>query len=310
MKFDRSRRSNSSFDETRPEGPPLKTVPIIEVLRIQQWIKNLAVWIPVFLTPSALNARSATQLGLMFLAFCFVASAIYVINDYVDRESDSRHPTKKNRPIARGAVGRNTAFGLIGVLAIAGFGFAAAAGNPITLALVASYFVINIGYSIRLKHFPIIDVGCIACGFILRLETGLQLTDVDPSVWMLVLTALVALFLALGKRRDDIVLGLDATHRKSIDGYNKQFLDISVSIILGSLLIGYLIYTTDQHVIEHYGTDRLIWTSPFVIAGILRYLQIMLVEERSGSPTEILLTDRFLIVTVLLWALSFRWLIY
>jgi 4-hydroxybenzoate polyprenyltransferase len=288
----------------------LNTVPIIEVLRIQHWIKNFAVWIPIFLTPSEFSVPVATRIGLMFLSFCFVASAVYVINDYVDRESDARHPIKKYRPIARGAIRKNTAIGIIVVFVMIGFGLALAVGNPITLALVAAYFFINIAYSFWLKKFPIIDVGIISCGFILRMETGLQLIDVDPSVWIIVLTALVALFLALGKRRDDLVLGLDAAHRKSIDGYNKQFLDIAVSIILGSLLIGYLIYTTDQHVIEHYGTDKLVLTSAFVIAGILRYLQIMLVEEKSGSPTEILLTDRFLMVTVFLWVASFGAIIY
>jgi len=288
----------------------LKNYPIIEILRIQHWIKNLAVWVPVGLTPAAFSATTALQLGLMFLSFCAVASAVYVINDYADRDSDANHPVKKNRPIARGAIRKSTAVILIAILVFVGFGLAIAVGNIATLALVAAYFAINIAYSFWLKKFPIIDVGIISCGFILRMETGLQLTDVDPSVWIIVLTALVALFLALGKRRDDLVLGLDATHRKSIDGYNKQFLDISVSIVLGSLLIGYLIYTTDQHVIEHYGTDKLVLTSPFVIAGVLRYLQIMLVEERSGSPTEIVLADKFLVITVFLWAASFSAIIY
>ena len=284
--------------------------PYVEVLRVQHWVKNFVIWVPVALTPAAFSAAVVQQIGLMFLSFCAVASAVYVINDYADRESDAKHPVKKNRPIARGAIGKRRAAGLALGLLVIGFGLALAAGNTVTLALVGAYLLINIFYSIWLKTLPIIDVGAIAFGFILRMETGLQLIEVDPSVWILVLTALVALFLALGKRRDDLVLGMDVAHRKSIGGYNKQFLDIAVSIILGSLLIGYLIYTTDQHVIEHYGTDRLIMTSPFVIAGILRYLQIMLVEERSGSPTEILLTDKFLIITVFLWALSFGLIIY
>jgi 4-hydroxybenzoate polyprenyltransferase len=176
--------------------------------------------------------------------------------------------------------------------------------------IAAGYLVINLGYSLGLKRVSIVDVMLIALGFVLRVEAGATLIHVEASAWILICTGLLALFLALGKRRDDLVRDLGGAHRRSLDGYSKPFLDMAVSITLGALLVAYLIYTTDAGAMARLGTGKLFYTAPFVVAGILRYLQIMLVEQRSGSPTLLVTTDRFLIVTILGWVTTFALLIY
>jgi decaprenyl-phosphate phosphoribosyltransferase len=182
---------------------------------------------------------------------------------------------------------------------------------PNVVVLVAAlYFAINLLYSFWLKHVSLLDVLIVAAGFVLRVDAGAAAIQVEPTVWIVVCTGLLALFLALAKRRDDLAKDLSETHRPSLAGYNRRFIDQALAMILGALLVSYLIYTTDQTVIARYGTDKLYLTAPFVIAGVLRYLQITVVEERSGSPTDIALTDRFLIVTMLGWIIVFGLLIY
>ena len=156
----------------------------------------------------------------------------------------------------------------------------------------------------------ILDVMIIALGFVLRVYAGGALIEVAPTVWILVCTGLLALFIALAKRRDDLAKGLGGEHRGSLAGYSTRFLGTAVAIVLGALVVSYVIYTTDSGNQERYGTDKLFMTTPFVIAAVLRYLQITIVEERSGSPTDIVLTDRFLILAALGWLATFGWLIY
>src|SRR5262249_44721661 len=156
----------------------------------------------------------------------------------------------------------------------------------------------------------IVDVMVIALGFVLRVYAGGALVAVRPTVWIIACTMLLALFLALAKHRDDLVRGLAGEHRASLAGYNIRFLDTSIAIVLAALLVSYLLYTTAPENIARYHTDQLYVTAPFVVAGVLRYLQITLVEEGSGSPTQVLLTDRFLLVAVIGWIATFGWLIY
>jgi 4-hydroxybenzoate polyprenyltransferase len=182
--------------------------------------------------------------------------------------------------------------------------------SPDFFVIAATYLVLNLAYSFGLKHVSILDVMIIAIGFVLRVEAGSTLIGVSPSVWIIVCTGLLALFLAIAKRRDDIVQALGQDHRKSLDGYSKPFLDATLTMVLGALLVSYAIYTTDDQVIARMGTDRLYLTVPFVLAGIMRYLQITMVEERSGSPTRIVLTDRFMIAVILGWTATVAALLY
>jgi decaprenyl-phosphate phosphoribosyltransferase len=282
----------------------------IRLVRPRQWVKNAFIVAPLFFTPSAWTKTQSVAVLLTVIVFCLLSSTVYVVNDYADREADRLHPEKKKRPIASGEI---SAAGAVGIAAVL---FAAAAILAITLlphavvVVAAIYFAINLLYSFWLKHVSILDVLIVAAGFVLRVDAGAGAIAVEPTVWIVICTGLLALFLALAKRRDDLAKDLSETHRPSLAGYNRRFIDQALAMILGALLVSYLIYTTDQSVIARYGTDKLYLTAPFVIAGVLRYLQITVVEERSGSPTDIALTDRFLIVTMLGWVVVFGLLIY
>ncbi|MEX2431365.1 MAG: UbiA prenyltransferase family protein [Dehalococcoidia bacterium] len=279
------------------------------LLRPHQWVKNAFVLAPLLLTPDVLSAASLLTVAAGAVAFSAVSSAMYILNDYLDRESDRAHPLKRLRPLASGAVRPAVALGLHSLLMVAGFGLAVWL-SPAFALLLAVYALLNAAYSLRLKHLAIVDVFVIALGFVLRVEGGAILAAVESTVWITIITGLLALFIALAKRRDDLVKSLDNAHRRSLDGYNKPFLDAAVVVVLGALLVAYLIYTTDAEVMARMASDRLYYTAPFVVAGIMRYLQIIFVEERSGAPTALVLTDRFLIITILGWMATLGWLLY
>ena len=198
---------------------------------------------------------------------------------------------------------------MLGLLVIGGFSLAYYI-QPVFAMILAAYFGMNLAYSFSLKHVALVDVMLIALGFVLRVEGGGAVIDVFVSAWIVIMTGLFALFMALAKRRDDLIKALDGDHRRSLDGYTLPFLDVVITIITSALLVAYLVYTTDQDVMERVGSDKLFYTAPFVVIGILRYTQITIVEQRSGSPTRIALTDRFIILTVSGWLLTFAALIY
>jgi 4-hydroxybenzoate polyprenyltransferase len=281
----------------------------VTLLRPEQWIKNLFVVAPLFFTPPALSLASAAAVAGGVLSFCLLASAIYIVNDYLDREADRNHPTKAQRPLAAGTVSPSVALALLVLMLVGGFALALWL-SPAFAAVGAAYVAMNLAYSIWLKHVAIVDVLIIALSFVLRVLAGNVLIAVEPSAWILIVSGLLALFLALAKRRDDLVKSLDGQHRRSLAGYSQTFLDTAVAVILGALLVTYMIYTTDRQVMAELGTERLVYTVIFLIAGVLRYLQITLVENRSGSPTTVVLTDRFLIVTGALWAVTLAALIH
>lgn len=281
----------------------------IRLLRPHQWVKNGFVAAPLFFTPNLVNPANIAAVALGIVAFCFLSSAVYIVNDYVDREADRKHPEKRQRPLAAGTVSVATAAAMLLALLIAGLAIAYAISVSFALyALV--YLGLNAVYSLWLKHAAPFDVILIAVGFVVRVEAGGAIIGVVPSAWMVIVTGLLALFLALAKRRDDIVRGVDRQHRKSLGGYTKPFLDAAITFVLGALLVAYLIYTTDADVMQRMGTDRLFITAPFVVLGILRYLQIIFIEERSGAPTVIVLTDRTIQLAVLCWIGTFAALLY
>jgi 4-hydroxybenzoate polyprenyltransferase len=281
----------------------------LTLLRPEQWTKNLFIVAPLFFTPPALSLATVAIVAAGVLSFSLLASAIYIVNDYLDREADRNHPTKARRPLAAGTVSVSVAFALLILLLTGGF-LLALWLSPVFAAVGAAYVVMNLAYSLRLKHVAIVDVLIIALSFVLRVLAGNVLIEVEPSAWILIVSGLLALFLALAKRRDDLVKSLDDQHRRSLTGYSQSFLDTAVAVVLGALLVTYMIYTTDRQVMADLGTERLVYTVFFLIAGVLRYLQITLVENRSGSPTTVVLTDRFLIVTCALWAATLAALIH
>lgn len=283
--------------------------PIFRLIRPHQWVKNAFVAAPLFFTPKAVTLDSVLLVVAGVACFCLLSSGVYILNDFLDRAADRQHPVKRNRPLAAGTVPVPAALTLMAALIVAGLGGAALL--DLAFAEIAlAYFLVNLAYSTLLKRASIIDVMLIALGFVLRVYAGGALIGVEPSVWIISCTMLLALFIALAKRRDDLVKGLGNDHRESLKGYSKRFLDTSLAVVLAALLVSYLLYTTQPENRAHFGTDHLYLTAPFVIAGVLRYLQITLVEERSGTPTRVVLTDAFLRYAVLGWIATFAVLIY
>jgi decaprenyl-phosphate phosphoribosyltransferase len=284
--------------------------PILVLLRPNQWIKNAFVAAPLFFTPQAISGAALVHVALGVACFSAMASAIYVLNDWRDREVDRKHPLKRLRPLAAGTVASGTALVLALCLALAS-SMVASIWLPRGFTIVLAIYVLqNLAYNFGLKQIAILDVLCIAIGFVLRIYAGGTLIGVTPTVWIVACTLLLALFLGFAKRRDDLILGVDDEHRLSLSGYNLPFIDASLAIVLAALVVSYLLYTTQPDNMARMHSDKLYLTAPFVIAGVLRYLQVTLVEHRSGSPTRLALSDRFLMLTILGWLATFALLIY
>lgn len=281
----------------------------LSILRPSQWVKNVFVLAPLLMTPSAINPLHLRLTLLGVLAFCLMASATYVLNDWMDRDADRMHPDKRHRPIAAGIISPRSGMILVALLGGTGLALSLALSPPFAL-ITAAYFAMTTAYSLRLKHVSILDIMILSAGFVLRLEGGALLSTITLSVWIILCTWLLALFLAVAKRRDDLVRGLDENHRGSLDGYSLEFVDKAMGITTAALFVCYTIYTVDKDVLERLETSHLYLTAPFVLAGILRYLQITMVEKRSGAPTDIALSDPFLLVTMIGWAGVFGGLLY
>ena len=248
---------------------------------------------------------------LGFIAFSLVASSIYIINDYRDIEDDKKHPEKRTRPLASGAVSKPAAVVICVILLLAGFALAYFIRDKF-LFVLAIYFVLNLAYSFGLKTIPILDIFIVAIGFVLRIKAGAVIALVGLSEWLTIMVFLLALFMAIGKRRDDVLLKLSSgtDMRKSIKGYNLEFLNVVLALVCAVIVVAYFMYTMSDEVIARMGTYRLYYTCLFVLAGIMRYLQIIFVQAKAGSPTKILYKDRFIQIALLLWIVSFYLIIY
>lgn len=277
---------------------------IFLLLRLYQWVKNLFIFAPLFFSFSY-NLKNFLTVLLGFVLFSFVASSIYIFNDYHDIEEDRNHPVKKNRPLASGRISKTFALFLMAILLIPSL-IGAYILNFNFFIILLIYLFMNILYTLWLKHIPILDISIIAIGFVLRIFAGAALIDVPISMWIVIVTFLLAMFLALAKRRDDCILALNGNKvRKNICGYNLEMINTSMSIMAGVTIVAYLMYTVSEEVINKFGTDKLYFTAFFVVLGILRYLQISLVELNSGSPSKLIYKDRFLQLTILAWLISF-----
>ncbi len=248
---------------------------------------------------------------LAFLVFCGLSGAVYLVNDLADLAQDRLHPRKRLRPLASGALSPGTARLAAAVIGAASLGLSVLLGRPFSV-LALLYVVLNLLYSFRLKHVVIVDVIVISLGFVLRAVAGAVAIDVAFSTWLLVCTLLLALFLALAKRRHEITSLLDgaADHRRALAEYSPYLLDQMISVVTASCLVAYAFYTLAPETVEKYRTDRLAWTIPFVLYGIFRYLYLVHRKEQGGSPTDILLTDRPLLLDVALWAIAILAIVY
>lgn len=279
---------------------------LVRTLRIKQWIKNLFVLAALVFTQNFhdpdLTARALVAFGL----FCLLSSAIYLVNDVIDIKGDRQHPVKKSRPIAAGLISIPFALTLSGllVLFVCLTGYLVLGGVFLVICLV--YWILNLLYSSILKHVVILDVLLVSVGFVLRAMAGSAAIGVEISSWLLLCTILLSLFLALSKRRHELVL-LDenATHHRAIlKEYTPYLLDQLIAVVTASTLMAYALYTMDLEVQAHLGTDQLIFTTPFVIYGIFRYLYLVHRKDQGGDTSEMIVTDKPFALNIFLWALS------
>lgn len=291
---------------------------IIQILRPQQWVKNLFIFLPLFFDKHLFELEYLIPTIIVFFAFCFISSSVYCLNDIFDAEDDRNHVEKRNRPIASEKISKQTAYIIMILCALISatlitIGDFALGGNKIILyGILLAYFLMNIAYSIGLKNIAIVDIIVIATGFVLRVMAGGFATGIWLSQWIILMTFLLTLFLALAKRRDDVVLfqATGAKARKNVENYNTPFLNTAISIVASVTLVCYVMYTLSPEVTERFGSQHVYLTSIFVLAAILRYIQITFVDEKSGCPTKVLLNDRFIQACILCWILSFGILIY
>ncbi len=279
----------------------------LKLLRIHQWVKNLFVFAPIFFSFSFLNLEALINALYAFIGFSFIASSIYIINDWKDVELDRQHPTKKERPLASKDISVRNAFIVCIALLILGFStYLFILKNDIATILLFFYFVLNVFYCLKLKQLSIIDITIVAIGFVIRLFIGSTVTSVALSHWIIILTFLLALLLVVGKRRNDVVIFAETGQemRKSITGYNIEFLNTIITSVVTIIIFSYIMYTISAEVMLRNG-EHLYITSLFVILGLFRYLQAIFVEKKGDSPTKLVLKDRFLQITILCWIVSF-----
>lgn len=284
---------------------------LLELMRPYQYTKNLFIFLPPFFAFKLDEPQWFLNALIAFVAFCLAASAVYIFNDWKDAKEDRLHPEKKHRPIAGGKVQPAAALGLMGALLVAA-GVLMATESMTAVGILAVYLVMNAAYTLKLKHVAIVDISIISIGFVLRLLVGSAVTGVVLSHWIIVMTFLLALFLSLAKRRDDVLIFLSTEQktRKAIDGYNLRFLDNAMMMSAAIVVMAYILWSISPSVVDRLGSEQLYQTSIFVVLGVLRYMQIAFVEEKSGNPSKVLLKDRFIQLVLLGWLGSFVWILY
>jgi 4-hydroxybenzoate polyprenyltransferase len=297
-------------DRVRASGRPIPGS-LIRSLRPSQWTKNLIVFGPLIFA-RRLHEPSAVLLSFAaFATFCALSGVVYLVNDIMDREADRQHPLKRNRPIASGDLPVSLAAATAVILGASALLFAFSVRFEFGL-VAAAYLALLALYSGPLKHVVIIDVLTIAIGFVLRAVAGAVVIGVEISHWLLIVTILGALFLAMSKRRHELVLLGDAAtnHRPILQEYSPYLLDQMIAVVTASTLVAYAFYTVSPETIQKFGTNKLGLTLPFLLYGIFRYLYLVHQKEGGGSPSEMLLNDRPLLACVGLWGLAVAIIIY
>jgi 4-hydroxybenzoate polyprenyltransferase len=277
-------------------------VEIFKSLRPQQWIKNFFIFAPVIFSRNVLNGPLILKTAAAFVAFCLIASAGYIFNDIRDLTEDRLHPAKSKRPLASGRLKTGPAVLACVVMAVFGLAMAATVNRGV-LGISAAYLVLQVLYSLWLKHVVILDIFVVAAGFVIRVVAGGLAIEVAISSWLLICTMLLALFLAMGKRRHEIVLleGDAANHRPILKEYNTTLLDQMISVVTASTLIAYCLYTISEETVAKFGTRKLIYTVPFVLYGIFRYLYLIHLKAGGGSPESLIIKDKPLLLDLFLW---------
>lgn len=287
---------------------------IIRLIRPHQWVKNLVVLLPIFFGGALLHIESVYAGLVTALCFSFAASSIYCLNDIVDVDDDRRHPMKCHRPLASGAISIAQGYILMFSMFVLSMlsTFLLRQSQLETASVILFYWLLNIAYCLKLKQYAIIDVCVVSFGFVLRILAGGYATSIHLSKWIVLMTFLLMLFLSFAKRRDDVVRMNETGHapRQNTIRYNLTFINQAITITSSVTLVCYIMYTVSPETIQNFHTDYLYLTSVFVLVGLLRYIQIAVVDKRSGDPTKVMLHDRFMQFVVLAFGLAFLFIIY
>jgi len=280
--------------------------------RPHQYVKNTFVLLPLFFGHKFTDTAALLNGFYAFWAFSFCASAIYAINDVVDASGDRVHPEKRKRPVASGLIAPVQALVFGSGLLILSLLVSLLTGSRGFLLVLLGYFGLNLLYCLGLKRIVLVDICCIGIGFVLRVIAGGAVAAVPVSHWIIIITFLLALFLALAKRRDDVLLVNEqgTLVRENVASYNMEFISSAMVVMASVTVVSYIMYTVSPDVIQLHRTDKLYLTSFWVLLGFLRYMQMTFVENKSGSPTLVLLRDVFLQVIIAAWLVNFFILLY
>jgi 4-hydroxybenzoate polyprenyltransferase len=278
---------------------------LLRLMRPYQWVKNAFVFTGLLFGHVWNDAHLVIDAVTVFAAFCLLSSAIYTINDIVDVEQDKLHPKKRKRPLAAGLVSIPAALLLAVLLGVVGLGLAYSV-SPIVLAILLGYALMNIAYSLRLKHVVILDVFIIATGFMLRILAGTLGIGIPPSQWLLLCGLMVTLFLGFSKRRAEIIALTDdkASHRRVLEHYSPVLLDKMIGVTAAGLIMSYSLYTMNADTMRIHDTANLIYTLPFVMYGVFRYIYLLHHQSRGGDPSHDLVRDPHLFIVVGAWLLA------
>jgi len=280
-------------------------------MRPNQWVKNLLLFAGLIFSQNLFNSQMLFETIYAFFLFCLVSSSVYIINDLLDLKNDRMHPIKSKRPIASGKLKTHSALPF--VIFLSGLSLFLSFRLSFYFFIVGlSYFLLNIFYSRYLKHVVILDVMCIAAGFVLRAVAGAVIINVIISPWLVVCTTLLALFLGFGKRRYELILLEEKAnaHRKILTEYSPYFLDQLISVVTASTVVAYAFYTLSPEIKQKLGVSHLELTIPFVLYGIFRYLYLIHQKEKGGSPSKLLLTDLPILIDIFLWLISVLIIVY
>ncbi len=283
----------------------------ISLLRVPQWTKNVLVLAPVFFDHGFGRPGALCHAVEAMVAFCLAASAVYCLNDVVDRRADSLHPVKRLRPVASGAVSPSSALALMAACALASVAVAAAVGHAV-LVMIVGYLALNVAYSLVLKRLALVDVIVVAMFYVARIWCGSVAAGVTPTAWIVVMTFLLALFLAFAKRRDDVAIKATGQPgvRSTVSNYNLDFVNMGLTLIATVTVAAYIMYAISPEVTSRFGSQFVVVTALPVLAGVLRYMQLTLVESRSGSPTAVLFHDHPVQLCIALWVALWVMIIY
>ncbi len=289
----------------------MKILEVVKSLRISQWIKNFFVFAPLIFSQNVFNWPLLFRTIIAFVLFCILSGAAYILNDIRDVQEDRVHPVKSKRPLASGKLKTSHALFACILLALAGLGGGFLIDISFFIALLV-YLLLQIAYSSWLKHVVIIDVLVVAAGYLIRVIAGGLAVEIQISPWLFICTFLIALFLALSKRRHELVL-LDKkaeTHRPILKEYTPQLLDQMIAVVTASTVISYCLYTISSETVAKFGTKNLLFTVPFVLYGIFRYLYLVHQKDEGGSPEALIIKDKPLLVDVFLWIAAAMLILY